>query len=444
MCTFISWNTKSPMNRKDWATSKRERSRNKDANGHTLKYSDSSTRADLAEIAVARPHGDRPGTRRISSTDKEFAHVLMGNGVTQSLNKGRLWEIKDHLTERATQVNRHDTKRQVSGIYSHYSNGSRYDQKVLLYDIPLDAAADEIFVGKIRSAPVTKSRHIAGLWVQNAASSACSNLKQDRPSLLYRRPSNSKLEKNGLFTLIEDNKAARARSDKCQLPRVAAFDRMISQDAGIDIEKYAGKYVEVDLGEEHYIRAISTQGQQPRTYRWPTEENLERHGYQSKWLRKKKGLQYYEGNYYTCMDRNNYNNCAWVTKYKVLIRRQGGRGWMALGTFKGNSNFYEVVRRTLVEEVRARYVRFVPLQYHKTPVMRVGIYGTLDENSAEDTEKSTEMGTVRYCIREGPTIPDKTIVPPSTDSYWESEAKAKRRREKVQRERDIKYILRGE
>ena len=64
----------------------------------------------------------------------------------------------------------------------------------------------------------------------------------------------------------------------------------------------------------------------------------------------------------------------WVAKYEIRYRVDGGRSWMSLGVFKGNIDATSEVAHDL-RGVRARYLRIVPLEAVGMGALRVGVYG---------------------------------------------------------------------
>ena len=64
----------------------------------------------------------------------------------------------------------------------------------------------------------------------------------------------------------------------------------------------------------------------------------------------------------------------WVKRYAVHARVDGGRSWVSLGIFKGNSNATDEVAHD-VRGLRARYLRITPLEVEGGGALRVGLYG---------------------------------------------------------------------
>lgn len=64
----------------------------------------------------------------------------------------------------------------------------------------------------------------------------------------------------------------------------------------------------------------------------------------------------------------------WVSKYEVFYRQDGGRSWLPLGPFRGNSDATSEVTHN-VRGLRARHLRFVPMEVSGGGAMRIGVYG---------------------------------------------------------------------
>jgi len=65
----------------------------------------------------------------------------------------------------------------------------------------------------------------------------------------------------------------------------------------------------------------------------------------------------------------------WVGKYQLLYREDGGRTWHTLGVLPGNVDATGEVTHD-VRGLRARYLRFVPLEVTGGGAMRIGVFGT--------------------------------------------------------------------
>lgn len=71
---------------------------------------------------------------------------------------------------------------------------------------------------------------------------------------------------------------------------------------------------------------------------------------------------------------------AWVTRYELLWRSDGGRAWNSLGEFRGNVDPTTEVAHSFGDMqgggLRARYLRVRPLECEGKGAMRLGVYGT--------------------------------------------------------------------
>lgn len=190
------------------------------------------------------------------------------------------------------------------------------------------------------------------------------------------------------------------RSDN---PR-AAFD--VESAGGVGAKK---AFVEVDLGENCEISDFSTQGRHPPTRQYPSirherrsaramhvggevSDTANRLVYEvegrADWNLATHGL--YEGPFWQVLslrDERFHEQLAlkrwrevlqWVTRYELLVRKSGGRGWRSLGIFRGNADATSEVAHSLrmfKGGVTARYVRFRPIETVGGGAMRVGVYG---------------------------------------------------------------------
>ena len=94
----------------------------------------------------------------------------------------------------------------------------------------------------------------------------------------------------------------------------------------------------------------------------------------------------------------------WVGRYELKYRVAGGRHWYSLGIFKGNVDVTgEAVHD--VRGLRARYLRWVPLEVEGLGALRVGVYGMTSAaaalvGSAAGAESGEEApDPIRYTLR---------------------------------------------
>jgi len=62
----------------------------------------------------------------------------------------------------------------------------------------------------------------------------------------------------------------------------------------------------------------------------------------------------------------------WVKRFSVLTSENGSK-WVSQGTFNGNFDHLSVCRVRFKSPVLARFVKFIVLQYHGYPCMRVDV-----------------------------------------------------------------------
>lgn len=72
----------------------------------------------------------------------------------------------------------------------------------------------------------------------------------------------------------------------------------------------------------------------------------------------------------------------WVSKYELQYRVDGGRRWHSLGVMKGNADATSEVAHDM-RGLRARYLRFIPLEVEGMGALRVGVYGHTAAAAAE-------------------------------------------------------------
>ena len=107
----------------------------------------------------------------------------------------------------------------------------------------------------------------------------------------------------------------------------------------------------------------------------------------------------------------------WVSRYMVEARADGGRSWVPLGAFKGNTNATDEVAHDL-GGLRARYVRITPLDVEGGGALRVGLYG-LGAAEAARGESLASHGDA--CAAEEPPEPityTLCTAPPSLNTKY--------------------------
>jgi len=154
-----------------------------------------------------------------------------------------------------------------------------------------------------------------------------------------------------------------------------------------DVSCSRGKPLEIDLGGTCEITDFSTQGRAPNTRLYP-------HVWKDKdtgqWLVEDSaygpdgGSGRYAGPWFTVKATRGDPTTngmhifepAWVGRYELLWRTDGGRAWNSLGVLRGNTDATtEVAHSFATVKLRARYLRIVPLDPENGGAMRVGVYG---------------------------------------------------------------------
>jgi len=203
---------------------------------------------------------------------------------------------------------------------------------------------------------------------------------------------------------------------------VCAWD--VTQNGGV-----GRATLEIDLGGDCVLSSLSTQGRQPPTRPYPSIrrerrslladargqrysesllQGLGRRATRSalearrrlvetgevysvegraRWSLKTHGV--YDGPFWQVLDlKGDQERCRntgraytpgerwlqWVSRFEVHARVDGGRGWLPLGVFKGNTNATDEVAHDL-RGLRARYLRITPLEAEGGGALRVGLYG---------------------------------------------------------------------
>lgn len=176
----------------------------------------------------------------------------------------------------------------------------------------------------------------------------------------------------------------------------SAIVRVNQRASHFDVAGAQGKPLEIDLGTSCAISAFSTMGRHPSTRLYPRMEGGNVSSFS--WLVEDSdhlpghtpGAKY-KGPYWTVREvqgpvlRPLTDLCphtpAWVSRYELWWRADGGRQWHRLGCFAGNADDVSEVAHSLSElapgrrGLVARYLRIVPLESEGGGSMRVGVYG---------------------------------------------------------------------
>ena len=177
-----------------------------------------------------------------------------------------------------------------------------------------------------------------------------------------------------------------ARSHYCNQAHTSCFD----------VARAKGKPLEIDLGASCAISAFSTMGRHPSTRLYP-KIGIELDGGRvtqpeamvtvedSDYLPGYKHGEKYKGPYWTVRMPASHDRLAhtsaWVRRYELWWRADGGRQWHKLGCFAGNADDVGETAHNLGDlgpgrgGLVARYLRIVPLESEGGGAMRVGVYG---------------------------------------------------------------------
>lgn len=183
--------------------------------------------------------------------------------------------------------------------------------------------------------------------------------------------------------------------DGCRVPQTAIV-RCNQPGAFWDVGKAHGKPLTLDLGSTCLISSISTQGRHPATRRYP---RVQKDAQTQQWevedaehLPAYTTNTEYKGPWFTVRSTPNdnpptiantthehpYHGPAWVSRFELLWRADGGRKWHSLGVCIGNTDELTEVAHSFTAlrgDLHARYLRIKPLECEGGGAMRVGVYG---------------------------------------------------------------------
>eukprot|EP00005_Dracoamoeba_jomungandri_P007369 CAMPEP_0174265118 /NCGR_PEP_ID=MMETSP0439-20130205/25341_1 /TAXON_ID=0 /ORGANISM="Stereomyxa ramosa, Strain Chinc5" /LENGTH=430 /DNA_ID=CAMNT_0015351411 /DNA_START=92 /DNA_END=1384 /DNA_ORIENTATION=+ len=416
---------------KEWARAKRER---KKAHGHTVRYN--SVHAKItAEVYVQRPEGNRTNTVLMSELDENFG-ALRIDGRLQSLSKQQLWKLYEALCE----------DEDVERIGKEKCNAYRSSDVTFLVpvsNVEMFLPAQTRFVPKSSRPPNTQKKNLPKPFeIYRLPKASTKNLSKHRPQLLCTDLTEKRVTiptplLRGTVKARHAYRAVSARFLQNQVcvhghplglpthPKVTTTE--VGWNPGRDNNSH--DYLEIDLKRDCAITHISTKGERPPLQTWPDVVTLFRHGFVSNLFGH---YNTYKGPYYYCLDDN--TQLSWVNRYEVLVRKDGGREWLSLGTFKGNNDFNtEVVHSLHVYGDRkqglvVRYLRIRPIAFHNHKRMRVGVYGVHPD--AKDETKDAGDKMVEYHFHFSPEVREKKYDDGSCEyNYWGRWERKRRRQE---------------
>ena len=92
-----------------------------------------------------------------------------------------------------------------------------------------------------------------------------------------------------------------------------------------------------------------------------------------------------------------YQDGMWVESYEIYARRDHGK-WIRIGQYTGNSDpFTEVIHdmRRDLNDIKFRYLKFVPLSYHNHVAMKVDVFS---EASAIESSSIIDRSHIEYTL----------------------------------------------
>eukprot|EP00300_Choanocystis_sp_HF-7_P033442 c4578_g1_i1.p1 GENE.c4578_g1_i1~~c4578_g1_i1.p1 ORF type:complete len:501 (+),score=85.35 c4578_g1_i1:76-1578(+) len=147
--------------------------------------------------------------------------------------------------------------------------------------------------------------------------------------------------------------------------------------------------LDVDLGREMLVTAVSTKGRFPHLTCYPTQIHLDAWGVRS-----------YDGQRYLTVLPSEE---PWVVRsYELFYRLTGGREWVSLGVFKGNTDFNTEVAHSLKpfapigsDGIKVQHLRFRALNESGTSqmAMRVGVYGSASDCPQQSNPRARNQNT---------------------------------------------------
>ena len=197
-----------------------------------------------------------------------------------------------------------------------------------------------------------------------------------------------------------------------------------------DVATANGKPLEIDLGTTCLIEAFATQGRPVPTRRYPRVKKHE-----GVWQVEDgdhlpnavPGVQY-RGPWWTVRGtdlpgptRAHVPEPAWVSRYELSWRADGGRKWHTLGTLNGNVNEVDEIAHSFAS-VRgglcARYLRVTPLDCEGGGAMRFGVYGEVQRaNAALGQAPRQHTDSKRSGTTEDEQIVEYKLTQPASSSW---------------------------
>jgi hypothetical protein len=219
--------------------------------------------------------------------------------------------------------------------------------------------------------------------------------------------------------------SATHQKPKAKINRTTAFDTDSQQmiDIGQAVDRTGcwkpqtdndREHLIIDLGQNTRVTHISTMGAPPPVTTFPgsyyTSNSRLSDNYDGPEPQKRnliyvlyRSSSRYSGGEYL-QNYQPHQQGEWVESYELFARPDHGK-WIRIGSYTGNSDpFTEVihdVRRDL-NDIKFRYLKFVPKSYHNHVAMKVDIFGLASEAETTSTiDRSHLIYTVDIPIQMG-------------------------------------------
>jgi len=202
------------------------------------------------------------------------------------------------------------------------------------------------------------------------------------------------LKYNKKQELLKSKRRSKYTPESHSLPEIEigminTYHEEASTDMHKGREKFSAEYrlppcttrilhVEVDLGDDVQIDAISTVGR-AHTIHSRTEHDSD----------------YWSDTYVNKVIRFvREKESHFVTSFDLLYRKHKSKDWISLGSMQGNGDrLTEVLTQV---DLVARYLRFVPLTYTRSPSFQIGVFGKSIPKKSVSTVEPINTKTIEY------------------------------------------------
>lgn len=233
--------------------------------------------------------------------------------------------------------------------------------------------------------------------------------------------SNSKLQRRNISINHRSAYQVTANSRNSVYRNSNGWERQVNQEV-----------LTIDLMHEQLVTHVSTMGQHPLVRYFPSiDDEKQSHSFRD--LKQR------------IMIIDDYRYPSYVTSYRLSYYSKEHKNWIAISVFMANDDcFSEKLNDlsthstsqasakdgTIVEGILTRYLRFEPLNHHRFPVMRVGVYGVdTRARMSKSAEVSGDEETITYAYYPNKTSKKVTEKGKSYRDTWTSQCMESRRLE---------------